>query len=155
MSHDLTVYVHAGDLLDSVRGQLGIDEARAAEVQRLLGLVSSHMRDQAGAQGCVRNQRAHTRCRQLCSCSAALVHSCCMDDGMFPCSCWWWLVGLVGWLRCEGLQCVGGELMRHPSSRRHHHQDFTCTCCRSFAGIKVLDRQPGAAGVHAWRGAAS
>lgn len=42
------VYATAGDLLDSVRSQLDIDEARAAEVQRLLGLVSSSMRDQAG-----------------------------------------------------------------------------------------------------------
>jgi hypothetical protein len=99
MSHGLAVYVHAGDLLDSVRGQLGIDEARAAEVQRLLGLVSSHMRDQAGAQGCVRNQRAHTRCRQQtvvqlqrCTC-AQLLH------GRWHVSLFLLVVvGWVGWL---------------------------------------------------------
>jgi hypothetical protein len=35
--------------LDSVRSQLDIDEARAVEMQRLVGLVISAMREQAGA----------------------------------------------------------------------------------------------------------
>jgi hypothetical protein len=39
----------AADLLDSVRSQLDIDESRAAEVQRLSGLVHAAMRQQAGA----------------------------------------------------------------------------------------------------------
>lgn len=41
---------HAADLLDSVRSQLDIDEVRATEVQRLLGLVASAMRQQAGGR---------------------------------------------------------------------------------------------------------
>lgn len=50
-------FCHAADLLDSVRSQLDIDEVRATEVQRLLGLVASAMRQQAGGRD--RHTTAH------------------------------------------------------------------------------------------------
>jgi hypothetical protein len=84
----------AGDLLDSVRGQLGIDEARAAEVQRLLGLVSSHMRDQAGEQRLYKNQHPVgmrmwlSLALHICTGAAGTLDSC-----LLACCCW-----VVRWL---------------------------------------------------------
>lgn len=122
----------AGDLLDSVRSQLDIDEARAAEVQRLLGLVSSSMRGQAGVQGAravagrmADQHRVSWRCRE-----ATASNQMGLDCGLTN--------------RC----CVSGDAAAAMTVP-------VCIRCRAPAAVAILDCQLGAAGVHAGSGAAS